>query len=381
MRFLYVAPRYHTNQIPIMKGLKENGHEVFFFSHYAGRIEDYTYVNPEIIGYSGVFQLINYFYVNLLHRKNPQAADWKLLHGFPPVMKMYRRIKECDPNVVIIRERSVYSIVTYLLCVKCHRKAILYNQSPVYGVVKKDIAHRLINKITPKVRMTPVMGKEDPDCEIEKNVVFVPFVMEAKIAPKERTYCPDGVIRIFTVGKYEERKNLLMMAEIMKELSKQYKIHLIIAGECSTEFHKRYYNKLKEYISENHLENVITLYQNLERKEMERLYENTDLFVLPSTREPASISQLEAMAFSVPVICSDTNGSSCYVKNGHNGYLFRDNDINSLKETIKKILDHPCLLSEMGNNSFLDIKEKYQFENYYEGIMKCLQCIEEQRKR
>ena len=57
MRFLYVAPRYHTNQIPIMKGLIENGHEVRFFGHYAGRIEDYAYVKPEIIGYSFLYRI------------------------------------------------------------------------------------------------------------------------------------------------------------------------------------------------------------------------------------------------------------------------------------------------------------------------------------
>ena len=31
MRFLYVAPRYHTNQVPIIRGLKRKGHEVCFF--------------------------------------------------------------------------------------------------------------------------------------------------------------------------------------------------------------------------------------------------------------------------------------------------------------------------------------------------------------
>lgn len=35
MRILYVAPRYHTNQRPIMKAMCEHHHEVFFFSQYA----------------------------------------------------------------------------------------------------------------------------------------------------------------------------------------------------------------------------------------------------------------------------------------------------------------------------------------------------------
>ena len=55
MRFLYVAPRYHTNQVPIIRGLKRKGHEVCFLSQYAGKVEDYSDLTPTVIGYSGFF--------------------------------------------------------------------------------------------------------------------------------------------------------------------------------------------------------------------------------------------------------------------------------------------------------------------------------------
>lgn len=163
MRFLYVAPRYHTNQIPIMKGLKEQGHQVYFFSHYKGRIEDYSYVIPEIIGYSPLFLLMEAVYIRIHEKKNPMAGDWKLLHGFPPILKMYCRIKKVHPDIVIIRERSVYSIVTYLICRMLKMRAILYNQSPVCEERKSDMAHKLVKRLTPRVRMTPVLGMENED--------------------------------------------------------------------------------------------------------------------------------------------------------------------------------------------------------------------------
>ena len=106
---------------------------------------------------------------------------------------------------------------------------------------------------------------------------------------------------------------------------------------------------------------------------MSREYEKADLFVLPSTLEPASISQLEAMAFSVPVICSDTNGSACYVEEGRNGFLFKDNDRKDLKEKLEKVLRSPLDLRELGRNAYEDVKEKYQFDNYLKGIMECAQ--------
>ena len=62
MRFLYVAPRYHTNQVPIIRGLKRKGHEVCFLSQYAGKVEDYSDLTPTVIGYSRIFLFFDRIY-------------------------------------------------------------------------------------------------------------------------------------------------------------------------------------------------------------------------------------------------------------------------------------------------------------------------------
>lgn len=373
MRFLYVAPRYHTNQIPIIRGLKEHGHEVCFFSHYAGKIEDYDYIVPDIIGYSWFYQIIDFVYVKLFHKREPKAADKKLLIGFPPIFRLNRKLKAYNPDIVIIRERSVYSMVTYVLCKRHHYQTVLYNQSPVFNDVKDDFAHRLVRQLTPKVRMTPVLGNPDAGIEKEEAVFFVPFVMELQVSPEGRNYCRDGCVHILTVGKYEKRKNLLMMLEVIKELSAEYDVKLTVTGECSTKFHKEYYQRMVDYVEENKLQEKVKLLQNLKREEMKTQYEEADLFVLPSTQEPASISQLEAMAFSEAVICSDTNGSACYVKNGHNGFLFQDMNKESLKLAVESVIKDKTLLLQMGRNGYMDVRNDYQFENYFKGIMECLQ--------
>jgi len=381
MNFLYIAPRFHTNQIPIMKGLKENGFSVSFFSHYAGNIEDYSYVQPEIIGYSPFFLCMNYIYTRVFRRNDPMAMDKKLLLGFPPFFKLAKRLKRVNPDIVIIREKSVYSMVCYFLCRLYGFRTILYNQSPVYGKVKRDFMHWLVNSATPKVRMTPVMGKETITDQKEEGTFFVPFVMEPEVAPEEKYFMRDGVIHILTVGKYEKRKNLIEMVKVFQSLEKEKPMVLTIVGECSTGFHKAYYQALEQYIIEHNLSNKVRLMKNLSREDMKREYQQADIFVLPSTREPASISQLEAMAFSVPVICSDTNGSECYVQQGHNGFLFRDNDMEDLKQKLMLFLQNDTLIVQMGTNSYYDVKNKYQFKNYYEGIMACIQYLEKLEKK
>ncbi len=379
MRFLYIAPRYHTNQIPIMKGLKEHGHEVCFISHYAGRIEDYSYVTPIVAGYSKLFLLFEKFYTKVLKRKDSMASNMKLKYGFPPLGKIEKLVKEFAPDVVIIRERSVYSIFAYLSIRKYPCSKILYNQSPYWEKeIKNDLPHKLVRSLLPKVRMTPVMGKKGEGYVNEPGSVFIPFVMVPKLSPEEKDWFVNDSIHLFCVGKYEKRKNIHMLLEAIKEIKNDYSIKVTVAGECSNQFQMEYKQDLGKYIIENELSECVLLLTNLTRVQMENEYRKSDLFVIPSTKEPASISQLEAMSFSLPVICGDKNGTACYVKDGETGYLFKDNDRASLLRALKRMLEDKSKLMQMGENGYKKILNDCNYELYYRGIM---ECVEKDRER
>ena len=163
-----------------------------------------------------------------------------------------------------------------------------------------------------------------------------------------------------------------MLLEILADLANQYDLSLTVAGECADHFEREYKEKLERFIEKHGLSEKVNLLENVAHKDMEKLYANADLFVLPSTREPASVSQLEAMAFSVPAICSDTNGTSCYIKEGINGYRFKDNSSEDLRNAIVKCISEPDRLKKMGENSFKEIKEECKFDLYFEKIMQCM---------
>lgn len=376
MRFLYVAPRYHTNQVPVMKGLTERGHTVCFISHYQGKIEDYTYVTPVVAGYSKIFNAMNWIYVNILQRHNSKARNMKLKYGFPSMKKMRKIVSDFKPDVMIIRERSVYSIFTCLACRGLKVPMILYNQSPLWEEkVKNDLPHRIVKGLLPKVRITPVLGIEGEGRVKEEGAVFVPFVMEPRLSPEKKTWFLNGRINILCVAKYEKRKNIHMLLEVLAQLLEDFDLFLTVAGECADDFEKKYKKEQEKFISENGLKERVALLENLPHNQMEELYAQADLFVIPSTREPASISQLEAMAYSLPVICSDTNGTACYVENGRNGYLFKDNCKEALHDAVSKCISNSERLTEMGKNSYEDIKEKCKFDIYYQKIISCIEKV------
>lgn len=370
MKFLYVAPRYHTNQMDIMKGLVEHGHEVCFISHYAAIIEDYSYVTPIVLGYSPLYRLIDFLYVKVLHRKDPTAIVFKIQHGFPPMGKLRRLIREFSPDVVILRERSVYSMAAYHICKKQGYPCILYNQNPLWsGPKKKDMLHRLVDRLSPEVRMTPVMGVKKKGTSIKENDYFVPFVVEPQRAPEERTYFTDDTIHILCIGKYEIRKHHLMLLDVVRQLQEKYRIQLTLVGEATNHFQKEYCEQVKKFVAEHHMENVVTVKTNVPRSEMEREYLAADVYVIPSTLEMASVSQLEAMSYSMPVICSDANGTACYVEDGVTGYQFRDCDAEDLLQKVDQMLSDRERMLRMGAAGYRALVEKYNFEKYFETVM------------
>ena len=146
-------------------------------------------------------------------------------------------------------------------------------------------------------------------------------------------------------------------------LSKKYKFTATIVGEISTKEHREYYLKCKNYINENNLSNIIKLVTNLKHKKIYNYYINHHLFLLPAANEPASISLLEAIGYSMPVICSDTCGTKVYV-NKKFGKIFKTNKIQSLIKTIEFFLKNKKNYEKFSHNSFVYATNHLSEKNY-----------------
>lgn len=371
MKVIYMSHRYHTNQTTIMKGWLENGHEVRFLSQYAGKIEDYAYVKPIVVGYSALFRAFDYIYINFLKRKDPAAIDMKLKLGIPPIFKLAKYIKEFEPDLAILRERSMYTICMNAICRHYKIPTIIYNLSPVWDKPKKmDLAHKLVWKLTPKYRITPtnLVGIDFTGLVKDKNAYWAPFLMEPQLPPEKKTYFANDKINIFCIGKYQERKNHQMMIEAVEELLPKYDIHLTIAGEISNHFHKEYFKKVNDYVKAHNLEDRLTFLVNLNREEIAKEYAKADIYVVPSTGEPASITVIEAMAYSVPAISGSDNGTASYIDYGNTGYVFEDNNKEDLKDKLEKIISDRENLVKMGAAGYKHVEDNFQFRNYFEQI-------------
>ena len=82
-----------------------------------------------------------------------------------------------------------------------------------------------------------------------------------------------------------------------------------------------------------------------------------DIFVFPSFHEGMPVSVLEAMACSLPVVCSAIRGNVDIVKDGDNGYLFKPSDGDTLSRKIALLMDNEALRQQMGAKNKKIVRE------------------------
>jgi len=96
--------------------------------------------------------------------------------------------------------------------------------------------------------------------------------------------------------------------------------------------------------------------------EIDKILSYTDLFLLPSETESFGLAALEAMAWSVPVISSNSGGLPEVNFEGISGYLSNVGDIDDMAENALRILKDDIILAEFKKNA-LSVAEKFDIKN------------------
>ncbi len=371
MKILFISPRFHTNQIYWIKALQKHGHIVDMYVINKSKTESYHTLKPRLLTISKISKLIMKLF-------GPGGSN--IYRGFPPLFRYYQLIKRGQANLVIIRDVGRWvSILTVFVCRLQQKNILIYSQTEL-STSRSTIrlfAFSLVLHLTRGAWITPIRGDKTKDTRLPKHLYYVPFAVnidDTNIGLSERR-----TINILSIGKYVERKNHYMLVNSIKRLNIKYPtIQLTIIGECSTPQHYDYFSKLRAFIQIKQLSNSIKLLSNIEYKRMSSYYKDADLFVLPASKEPASISILEAMGYGLPAICSTSCGTRYYIENGKNGYVFEDEDENDLSNKILFSLErdnYKNMIAYIKHNTINDISMD-NFISHFTRVIKIVYGIE-----
>lgn len=171
---------------------------------------------------------------------------------------------------------------------------------------------------------------------------------------------------IITLGgtRITERKGINYLVEALSKLHLKYpNIFLKLVGEGNEK------ENLEKLIKDFKLENFVEFVGMVSREKIAFYYQEASLFVLPSLNEGMSNAMLEALASGLPILATNTGGTSELVEDGENGFIIKMKDVDDLAQKIELLISDNDLRQKMGLAS-RERAQKMSWENvakkYYE---------------
>lgn len=243
---------------------------------------------------------------------------------------------------------------------------IIYRRGSAIPVNNSVLNRYLYRKI---VNLVLVNSKATKDTILTNNPDIIPkekiqilyngLKLENYKCEKKKEY---KHIVIGGLGRFVKQKGMdrfIGIAEKLKEKGVPFKIILGGEGELKT-------NILKK-IREKNLEDDFVLPGFVE--DTGRFMEDIDVFVLTSHWEGFGYVIAEAMACRKPVIGFNVSSNPELIRDGKNGFLIEDGDIESLAGKIEYLHNHPDESNALGKNGRKMVEEKFDITRVRDDLI------------
>ncbi|MGG0300388.1 glycosyltransferase family 4 protein [Bacillus albus] len=225
------------------------------------------------------------------------------------------------------------------------------NKYPVdmYITISKTV-YKVVNKYVPKEKIRLIYNGVD---------------LEKFGGSRELNFRNKGLFKIACVARIvPEKKGQDILIKALDILKNQYgfaKFNCFFAGSAADPKH---INELNDLIVEYHLEENVEFLGNVE--DIEKVYKDVDIFVLPSRYEGFGLVVVEALAAGCAVVVSKLEGPLEIVKeNEEYGLYFEKENHQELAQKLYRLVnDRECRQRYESNNKTLEyLNREYSLEN------------------
>lgn len=174
-------------------------------------------------------------------------------------------------------------------------------------------------------------------------------------------------ILIGMIGRVNKIKGQEFLLEVAEELIKKYKnVSFLLVGGVFKGQEKLMMNLL-EKSSRPGLKGKV--YISDFRPDTETIYNNLDIFVLPSI-QPDSFPTvvLEAMSSGLPVVANVTGGVVEMVEDNSSGFLLYEIDKGRMIDALEKLIVDEKLRTEFGKHSREIIEQGFTIDGFYDRL-------------
>ena len=203
----------------------------------------------------------------------------------------------------------------------------------------KDDTHKLFN-IKKEIHVIPNF------IELNKILTFNPCKRSVMAKPEERI--------VTHISNFRKVKRIPDIIKIFYKIQEKIPAKLMMVGDGPEK------EKAEKLCNELGIQDKVIFFGN--SNEIDSILSYSDLFLLPSETESFGLAALEAMAWKVPVISSNSGGLSEVNFNGISGYTSNVGNIEEMAENALKILSNNEALNSFKENA-LKVAKQFDIVN------------------
>lgn len=368
--------------------LKENGHEVAFFSMQDDKNIE-TGCKEYFVENSDMNSKNPFKALDVIYSKNNEKIMEKALDDFKPdVVHLNNFQRQLSASIIKpIKKRNIPIVFTaHDLQAICPSIVMLDNNKDICEkCIRGKYSNCIKNNCIKGSKLKSVLGAIEGKY-YRKNKIYIDKInkiitpsdfYKLKLIedgiPKENIESIHNFINLENYNvKVEDEGYALYFGRLIKEkgiftlLNAFKKIKdkkLFIAGDGPD------LEKIKEYINENSMNNI-ELLGFLNAEQIKEYVRKSRFVVVPSVwYENCPYSILETLAMGKPIIGSNLGGIPELVKNNKNGLIYKYNNDDELAEKMNKLFENKNLADELGKGAKKIAEEEFSKERYYTEIM------------
>ena len=275
--------------------------------------------------------------------------------------KMVEAIKNCDSDIII----STRDIHNDWLGKYGKKDSLKIGWEHNYHNNDKKYIDKIVNSVKNLDYFILVSREQQKFYSklVNPKCIYIPNSIEEY--PSELSLLEDN--NIISIGRLSKEKGFIDLIEVcsyVKNSIPDFKLHLIGDG-VEREI-------IEKEIDKFNLKDTIIMHGYLKTDKINKLLQQSSIYVMPSISESFGIVLLEAASYGIPSISFKNSGACEIIKNNWDGYLIDNRDKKIMAKKIIELLKNKNRRIIMGRNAYKKSLE-YSINNVIEDWKKLLE--------